>query len=1165
MEDVSQAVCTSHDEISIVIVSWESGTDLVNCVASLAQARSRVLPDGPRVSLVVVDNASSEFPGDELRRAWHDVLVHVNTKNRGFGPAANQGARRATGDVVLFLNPDTRTEGDPFTPLASGFRARPDAVAIAPRLIGASGWTGEPQEEFQLRRLPTLRQAARELLLLDKLLPNNPGRRRDRYADADRSVPFPIEQGAAAALAVRRDVFERAGGFDETFVPAWFEDVDLCARLLQHGQILFWPASTFVHLGGAAARRLGYDAFLPIYYRNAHRYWRKHHGLAAAMAFRILVAVGMLLRLAVLPISPTTHRRQEKAARAWGRVLRDAVSPDSHATTPSAPVAARGAVGSAKRLVGKGLRILRDEGLRRFASRVLARMRAATGQTRAGVDPYTKWLAERSLTRRACRHIELDIASFPLQPTVSLLMPVFNPPISFLRAAVASVRSQVYPHWELCITDDGSEPDVAAELTALASSDSRIRLIRSNRNEGIASATNRALSVATGALTGFLDHDDALDASALYHVVRKLVLSPELDAAYTDRDTMTADGLRIEPYFKPDWSPIGLLAHNFPIHLLVVRTTLLRRLGGLRPEFDGAQDYDLLLRLAEATDRVGHVPLPLYSWRRHAGSNAGQARPGAFDAGRRALEAALQRRGLAGRAELTGSSGPYRIRLELVERPLISIVISTRDPGLLDTCTRLLAEHTSYDHVEIVVATNAVGHSGLRELSAARGFQLVEVENGFYSRMNNVAVRAARGEMVLFLNDDTEVVTRDWIEEMLGWLALPKVAAVGPKLVYPDGRTQFTRVVMGIRRDGVPYFFDPFDYSGRAWLDGFSLEVATEVSAVSGGCMLTPRSLFLDSGGFEEETFGFSYQDVDWALRLRGKGWRFVYTPHAMLVHRGSFSKRRLPDMMAREVGLVTEFCRQHEAELRHGDPFWSPNLLDVNGLAVPPPFPGVRPFPLAAEPIARSHSLAWCARFTPEADDPRDQETGLRSCRVLTRRLQDALGAKSVVDLGCGRGLLLAAALAEGLDAWGLERSQEAASMAPRDVRSRIVLGDLARDSDIAGLEVRGPFAVAVCTSVLDRLPERDLAPALTALSRLAPVLVVAVPKPDAWEQLDPFVLSGGARSWWADRARQAGLREDRSLSSALFGEHWDEDPEWALFALRRSPGLRRWTGGEK
>jgi N-acetylglucosaminyl-diphospho-decaprenol L-rhamnosyltransferase len=321
MEHVSQASRASHDEISIVIVSWESGTDLVNCVASLAQARTRLLTDGPRLSLVVVDNGSSEFPGDELRRAWPDVLVHVNTENRGFGPAANQGARRATGDVVLFLNPDTRAEGDPFTPLAAAFRDRPEAVAIAPRLIGGRGWTGEPQYEFQLRRLPTLRQAARELLLLDKLLPDNSGRRRDRYADADRSIPFPIEQAAAAALAVRRSVFERVGGFDETFVPAWFEDVDLCVRLLQHGQILYWPASTFVHAGGAAARRLGYDAFLPIYYRNAYRYWRKHHGLGAAVAFRILVAVGMLLRLLTVPFQPRSPNGLRTLASAYLRVL----------------------------------------------------------------------------------------------------------------------------------------------------------------------------------------------------------------------------------------------------------------------------------------------------------------------------------------------------------------------------------------------------------------------------------------------------------------------------------------------------------------------------------------------------------------------------------------------------------------------------------------------------------------------------------------------------------------------------------------------------------------------------------------------------------------------------------------------------------------------------
>jgi N-acetylglucosaminyl-diphospho-decaprenol L-rhamnosyltransferase len=314
--------------ITVVVVSWEPGEELVKCITSIAAARERLPKPGLRVSLVVVDNGSASFPGDALAALVPDALVRVNPGNLGFGPAANQGARLASGDVVLFLNPDTEADGDPFTPLAQGFAAHQDAVALAPRLLEAPSPSGEAQGTFQLRHLPTRSQAARELLLLDKAFPQNPGLLHDRYAGLDRGRPFPVEQPAAAALAVRRSAFERIGGFDEAFCPAWFEDVDLCARLLRLGTVLYWPASRFVHAGGGAARRLGYDRFLPLYYRNAHRYWRKHHGAVGASFYRALVAVGMVLRLAVLPVRASVPRARGEAAHAYLRVLRGALGLD---------------------------------------------------------------------------------------------------------------------------------------------------------------------------------------------------------------------------------------------------------------------------------------------------------------------------------------------------------------------------------------------------------------------------------------------------------------------------------------------------------------------------------------------------------------------------------------------------------------------------------------------------------------------------------------------------------------------------------------------------------------------------------------------------------------------------------------------------------------------
>lgn len=316
-------------EIRVVLVSWRDAEDTVAAIESLAGARERMTPTAPRVSLVVVDNGRG-LAREAVLSAWPDATLVVNEVNRGFGPAANQGAQVPGGDVLLFLNPDTRAVGEPFHAIAEAFDSRPDAVAVAPRLLddvgeGSPGTRLAPPDRedqftFQLRRLPRLADDARELLLVDHVAPNNRARRRFRYADRDPDTPLSVEQAAGAALAVRREAFERAGGFDERFAPAWFEDVDLCARLGAQGAILYWPAARFRHRGGASSGELGYGRFLPIYYGNALRYRRGRYGAPARLAYRALLATGMTLRLLALPFRRPPRRRSE-SARAYLRVL----------------------------------------------------------------------------------------------------------------------------------------------------------------------------------------------------------------------------------------------------------------------------------------------------------------------------------------------------------------------------------------------------------------------------------------------------------------------------------------------------------------------------------------------------------------------------------------------------------------------------------------------------------------------------------------------------------------------------------------------------------------------------------------------------------------------------------------------------------------------------
>lgn len=304
-------------KLSILVVTWEPGEELVACIESLATSRrnSRVA-----LELVLVDNGSRRFPHAAVRAAWPDAIVITNVDNRGFGPAVNQAAQAATGEILFLLNPDTRTEGDPFTQLAEAFVAL-DVVAAAPRLVETGAADDVEQEVFQLRHLPTLGAALRELWLVDRIWPENRWLQRDRYLDRDRTVSFEVEQPAAAALAVRKTVFVAVGGMDESFRPAWYEDVDLCARIRRLGRLVYWPASTFRHVGGVSARRLGYDRFLPIIYRNACRFWHTHHGIGGGLVYRALLATGMLLRLCLLPVRTSVPRPRLVAARAYFRTL----------------------------------------------------------------------------------------------------------------------------------------------------------------------------------------------------------------------------------------------------------------------------------------------------------------------------------------------------------------------------------------------------------------------------------------------------------------------------------------------------------------------------------------------------------------------------------------------------------------------------------------------------------------------------------------------------------------------------------------------------------------------------------------------------------------------------------------------------------------------------
>lgn len=531
---------------------------------------------------------------------------------------------------------------------------------------------------------------------------------------------------------------------------------------------------------------------------------------------------------------------------------------------------------------------------------------------------YQAWLQRHSLTPRRRQELAQVAAHLQYQPLISIITPVFNAPEAWLREAIESVRGQIYPRWELCLANDGSTAaHVPQVLGEYARAEPRIKVTHLPQNQGIAAATNEALKLATGEFVGFLDHDDVLQPHALLEVVQRLNQEPDLDLIYSDEDKIAADGRRVDPFFKPDWSPDLLLCGNYLTHFLVYRRSLLEKVGGPRSEMDGAQDWDLVLRATEMTSRIGHIPLPLYSWRMAPGSAASSARakPYAYPAARRALKEALARRGWQGEVEETAIPRQYRVRYPLPKEALVSIIIPTRDKaGLLRRCLNSIARKTSYEPYQVVVVDSAPQEPlppYLKRFSPR--LLLLPYQGPFnFARAVNLGVSHSQGEYLLLLNDDTEVVNADWLQAMLEHAQRSEVAAVGARLLYPDGRVQHEGMVLGLR--GWSAANVHFDYMRLG-------ECIRNCSAVAGTCLMTRRAVFAELGGFDE-AFALVHSDVDYCLRARQKGYLIVYTPYATLYHREGASRGNLHPAADEQL-----FRRRWGNPGERPDPYYNPNF----------------------------------------------------------------------------------------------------------------------------------------------------------------------------------------------------------------------------------------------
>lgn len=544
---------------------------------------------------------------------------------------------------------------------------------------------------------------------------------------------------------------------------------------------------------------------------------------------------------------------------------------------------------------------------------------------------YLSWIKNNEPTKA---ELEEQINhKFNINPKISIIVPMYNTPEKFFVELVDSLKEQTYSNWELCL-GDGSKIK-AGYIDDILKSDQRIKYKFLNKNDGISENSNRALELATGDYIGLLDHDDTLPKFSLFEVVKTINENPEAEFIYTDEDKFHYDESdRYDPHFKPDFSPDTLRSYNYICHFSIFRRDLMDKLKGFRRAYDGSQDYDLILRATEQAKSIVHIPKILYHWRVHPNSTASsaQAKLWAYEAAVKAISSQLERLGIKGTVENEFSLGLYRVKYDIIGNPKISIIIPNKDSlADLKKCINSIKK-SSYTNYEIIVVEN---NSETKEIfdyykkleEENKNIKVVKYEEkGFnYSKINNFGEKNATGEYILLLNNDTQVINKDWMEEMLSLCQRDDVGIVGAKLLYPDDTVQHAGVVIGI--GGIAGHInkliddDDIGYYSRA-------SIINNYSAVTAACFLVKKKIYEEVGGLTEE-FKVAFNDIDFCLKVRKLNKLVVYTPYARLYHYESKS-RGLEDTVEKQIrfkGEIDLFRSKWNAELEKGDPYFNKNL----------------------------------------------------------------------------------------------------------------------------------------------------------------------------------------------------------------------------------------------
>ena len=552
---------------------------------------------------------------------------------------------------------------------------------------------------------------------------------------------------------------------------------------------------------------------------------------------------------------------------------------------------------------------------------------------------YDIWMLKNEPTAAKLEQYKKEITNFEYTPKISIITPIYNPDVAWIKAAIESVINQAYENWELCLADASAKGDVKRCLKSYVKKDSRIKVKFLSENKGISGNSNEALSLATGEYIGLLDHDDELSPDALYEVIKYLQTNLDVDMIYSDEDKINLNGNRSNPFFKPDWSPDMFLSHMYTCHFGTYKKKIIDEIGGFREGYDGSQDYDLVLRFIEKTNSIHHIPKILYHWRIVPGSTAksNNAKKYAFIAAKRAINDFLKRNGIQGDVGDGFWTGSYHVKRKLLKTSLISIVIPTKDNvKLLKRCIDSILKNTNYFNYEIVIvnnnSTDEKTYDYFKDLKRIDCIKILDYNNDFnFSAINNFAVKNVNGEFILFLNNDTEVISKEWLSAMLEHAQRSEVGAVGCKLLYPDKTVQHAGVILGINYlDGENIIAEHspkyIPYNNHGYFE--KVGVIHNLSAVTAACMMLRKDVFEEVGGFDEN-LAVAYNDVELCLKIREKGYLIVYTPYAELYHYESQSRGYddTPEKMERFLKEIKYIREKWGEVIDKGDPYYNPNL----------------------------------------------------------------------------------------------------------------------------------------------------------------------------------------------------------------------------------------------